>query len=59
MSYLITAKDYATGQTQKFTMQLPPWHCFKVNAEQMINRLSTGRHWTVIDMESITVSAPF
>jgi hypothetical protein len=58
MPYLITAKDYKTGQTQRFTMHLPPWHCFKVNAQQLINRES-DRHWTVTDMESIRVSAPF
>jgi hypothetical protein len=59
MPYLVRAIDYRTGQTQKFTLQLPPWHCFKVNAEQAINRKSGGQHWTVTDMQPLLVSAPF
>lgn len=58
MAYLISAIDYRTGQTKKFTETLPPWHCFKVNAQQLINSRS-DRHWTVTDMQPISVVAPF
>jgi hypothetical protein len=59
MSYLVQAIDYRTGQTQKFTLSLLPMLCFKVNAEQEINRRSNGRRWTVLDMQPLTVVAPF
>jgi hypothetical protein len=59
MPHLIKAIDYRTRETQVFTLHLNPWHCFKVNAEQEINRKSTGRHWTVTEMQPLLVSAPF
>ena len=58
MPHLIKAIDYKTREERTFTLQLEPWQWFKVNAEQTINRMS-DRHWTVIDMQPIVVSAPF